>query len=153
MSRPLKATKTPGVYRRGNRYVVVLRDRTGRQFKRSAATLAEARVLKSTLSADVARGELQVTKRLTFENYAREWVETYSGRTSRGIRPQTLADYRRAIERRAIPFFGRMQLADVTARDIKRFAQELARACASQTPTQRPPPYAPRTLGVMRTGG
>lgn len=128
MSRPLQATKTPGVYRRGTRYVVVLRDRTGRQFKRSAKTLAEARTLKSTLTADIARGELQVTKRLTFEDYAREWVDTYSGRTSRGIRPQTLADYRRAIERRAIPFFGRMQLADVTARDIKRFAQELAAA-------------------------
>ncbi|MCW2926015.1 MAG: Site-specific recombinase XerD [Thermoleophilia bacterium] len=128
MSRPLTATKTPGVYRRGNRYVVVLRDRTGRQFKRSAGTLAEARVLKSTLSADLARGELQVTERMTFERYAREWVETYAGRTSRGIRPQTLADYRRAIERRAIPYFGRMQLADISARDIKRFAQELAAA-------------------------
>jgi hypothetical protein len=128
VSRPVKATKTPGVYRRGNRYVVVLRDRTGHQFKRSAATLAEARTLKSTLTADVARGELQVTKRLTFESYAREWVETYSGRTSRGIRPQTLADYRRAIEGRAIPFFettarvvaamGRLFLSDPVFADL-----------------------------------
>jgi hypothetical protein len=39
-SRPLQPTATPGIYRRGGRYVVVLRDRSGRQFKRSARTLA-----------------------------------------------------------------------------------------------------------------
>lgn len=126
MSYPLIPTATPGIYRRANRYVVVLRDRNRRQFKRHAHTLAEARILKATLQADIARGELQVTDRLTFEEYANEWVLTYAGRTSRGLRETTLADYRRAIEKRAIPFFGRMQLADITARDIKQFGQQLA---------------------------
>lgn len=38
MSRPLTKTSVPGVYRRGQTYVVVLRDRSGRQFKRFAET-------------------------------------------------------------------------------------------------------------------
>lgn len=45
----LVKTKTPGIYKRGRRYVVVYRDSQGRQRKRFAQTLAEARDLKSTL--------------------------------------------------------------------------------------------------------
>jgi hypothetical protein len=44
------------VYRRSNRYAVVYRDRQGRQHQRSAASFAEARLLKSALAAAVARG-------------------------------------------------------------------------------------------------
>jgi hypothetical protein len=54
--RPLVKTGTPGVYKRGNRYVVVYYA-GGKQRKESARTMAEARRLKDARRADVARGE------------------------------------------------------------------------------------------------
>jgi integrase len=126
VSAPLVKTATPGIYKRGSRYVVVFRDPYGKQRKRSARTLAEARDLKSTLTADVARGEYRAVCKVTFTEYALEWMEHYGGRTSRGIREQTLADYKERLRRYAIPFFGRMQLAAIEPRDIKRFASYVA---------------------------
>src|SRR5919199_3186064 len=90
--RRLVKTGTPGIYKRGSRYVVVYRDPAGQQRKRSARTLAEARELKATLTADVKRGEYRALSKVTFADYAAEWVESYTGRTSRGVRPETLAD-------------------------------------------------------------
>lgn len=119
--RRLVRTSVPGIYRRGSRYVVVYRDPAGRQRKRSARTLAEARDVKAALRADVARGEYRALSRVTFAEYAAEWVEHYAGRTARGLREETRRDYRRAIERRAVPFFGRMRLAEIEPRDVKRY--------------------------------
>ena len=133
--RSLTRTATPGVYKRGSRYVVVFRDPHGRQRKRAARTLAEARDLKATLTADVRRGEYRALSRVTFADYAVEWIESYQGRTSRGIRPETLADYRRdlglagdgsRIGDGAVGFFGAMPLAAIEPRDLKRYAAELA---------------------------
>ena len=119
-------TGTPGIYKRGSRYVVVFRDPHGQQRKRSARTLAEARDLKATLTADVRRGEYRALSKVSFADYAAEWIDSYQGRTSRGIRPETLADYRTDLEREAVPFFGRMQLAAIEPRDVKRFAAQFA---------------------------
>jgi hypothetical protein len=41
------------------------------------------------MGSDSARGELHVGTRETFEPYAREWIRTYTGRTSRGFREST----------------------------------------------------------------
>ncbi len=125
-SRSLVRTGVTGVYRRGSRYVVVFRDPQGRQRKRFARTLAEARDLKAMLRADVSRGEYRAQSRVTFADYAIEWIETYPGRTSKGIRPETRADYRKRLEQDAIPFFGRRRLAEIEPRDVKRFATHVA---------------------------
>src|SRR5207253_1463074 len=109
-------TKTPGIYRRGNRYVVTFRDQHGTPRKRAAATLAEARDLKATLTADVLRGEYRTLNRIRFCDYAIEWVTSYTGRTASGIRPETLSDYRFDLERDAIPFFGTMYLTAIEPR-------------------------------------
>src|ERR671935_2883288 len=120
--RRLVKTGTPGIYKRGSRYVVVYRDPTGRQRKQAARTLAEARELKATLTADVKRGEYRALSKVTFVEYAAEWGASYQGRTTRGVRHQTLLDYRDALKREAVPFFGRMQLVAIEPRDVKRFA-------------------------------
>src|SRR5438093_9483719 len=125
MSAVMERTKTPGVYRRGSRYVVTYRDQHGVPRKRSAGTLAEARELKAMLTADIARGEYRSLSRISFAAYARQWIECYQGRTAHGIRPETLADYRFDLERDAIPFFGRLRLAAVEPRDVKRFTAML----------------------------
>ena len=85
---PEERTGDPGIYRRGSRYVVRFRDKQGRSRKRSARTLAEARLLKKASEVDVARGEFHDSSNVTFEVYARDWVENYRGRTKRGARPQ-----------------------------------------------------------------
>jgi len=126
MSAQLEKTKTPGIYRRGRRYVVTFRDHKGVPRKRAAATLAEARDLKATLTADIRRGEYRAHSQVRFADYAREWLTTYQGRTANGIRPETLADYRFDLERDAIPFFGTMQMTAIEPRDLKRFAALLA---------------------------
>jgi integrase len=126
MSARLVKTKTPGVYRRGGRYVVCFRDQRGVPRKRSAATLAEARDLKCMLTADVKRGEYRPQSRISFADYALEWAVGYQGRTSRGIRPETLMDYKADLEREAIPFFAGLALADIEPRDLKRYAAHLA---------------------------
>jgi integrase len=141
--RRLVKTTTPGIYKRGGAYVVIFRDPNGRQRKRSARTLAEARDLKAALTADVRRGEYRALSKVTFAEYAVEWIGTYQGRTSRGIRPATLHDYRvrlgldeegTSTGRGAVSFFGQMRLSEVQPQDIRRFiAHTAARGIAANT--------------------
>jgi integrase len=124
VSRPLERTSTPGVFRRGGRYVVTFRDGSGRSRKRAAATLAEARALKATLTADVHRGEFRETSRVSLADYASEWIDTYQGRTSRGFGEGSRDDYRRALDG-AVAFFGRARLASIEPRDVRAYAAHL----------------------------
>ena len=64
MGAPFERTSVPGIYRRGGRYVVTFTDDAGTRRKRSAATMAEARVLRSELTAAVARGEYRAVARV-----------------------------------------------------------------------------------------
>lgn len=145
-TRALQRTSTPGIYKRGGRYVVVHRDPNGRQRKRSARTLAEARDLKATLTADVKRGEYRALSRVRFAEYAPEWIAGYRGRTSRGFRESTREDYARELgidpttgvacdpARGAVAFFGRTPLAAIEPRDVKRYAAHVAsRGVAANT--------------------
>lgn len=129
-------TATPGIYKKDNRYVVVFRDPSGKQRKRSARTLAEARTLKAALTADVRRSEYVEESKLTFATYALRWIESYDGRTARGIRAGTLRDYRRQLGldadgeptgAGAVAYFARMPLAAIRPQDVKGYAVEVAR--------------------------
>jgi len=136
-ARRLVKTGTPGIYKRGGSYVVVGRDLRGKQVKKFAKTLAEARVKKAELRADVARGEYRKTVRVSFADYAPQWIATYDGRTARGIRSGTIRAYRRDLGidadgqptgTGAVAYFGRTPLASITAQDVKAYAAECARA-------------------------
>lgn len=136
-TRRLEKTGTPGIYKRGRSYVVIGRDLRGRQVKRFARTLAEARDRKAELRADVARGEYRKTARVSFADYAAGWIANYDGRTARGIRRGTLLAYRRdlGLDEQgeptgggAVAWFGRMPLAQITAQDVKAYAAECAKA-------------------------
>jgi hypothetical protein len=71
-------TRTPGVFKRGRRYVVVLRV-NGRQRKLPARSYEEARRIKG--EHDSKRREERDAPfeptRETFRDYAVEWVERY----------------------------------------------------------------------------
>lgn len=133
----LEKTGTPGIYRRGGRYVVVYRDPLGRQRKQAARTLAEARAVKASIGADIVRGEFQQLSRSRFDEYAAEWARSYKGRTSRGFREQTRIDYARLLgidpatwqplkpACGAVAFFGRARLVDIGPRDVKRYVAAL----------------------------
>jgi integrase len=117
-------TRYPGIYRRGERYVFSYRDSGHRQRWQSARTLDEARRLKSAREADVARGEFQELSRVTFCEYADDWVDRYRGRGRNGFREETRKKYRADLERYAYPYFGkrlRRRLGEVTPRDISGF--------------------------------
>jgi len=124
-SRKLEKTQTPGIYRRGGRYVVVVRA-DGRQVKRFARTLAEARAIKSSIAADLARGEYRPATKLTVADYFREWLPGYAGRTSRGLRENTRDGYGAMMENHVLPRLGRVRLSELEQRHLKALATSLA---------------------------
>jgi integrase len=86
------------------------------------------------LDTDIRRGEHRERSRATFEEYAREWIGSYHGRTTRGFRESTRVGYRRTIEGKAIPFFRRRAplLAEIEPRHIREFVTWLFDAKAQK---------------------
>lgn len=120
MAAPMERTRTPGIYKRGSRYVVVWEHR-GRQHKSSHRTLAEAKEAKGRRDA----GDRRPASRDRFEEYAPRWLDTYRGRTSRGLSERTRRTYRRDIERWAIPYFRGYRLEEVEPPDVRAFIGHL----------------------------
>jgi integrase len=141
MAAPRVKTKYPGIYRRGSRYSFPYTDPQGKQRWGSARTLSEAREAKAATTADVMRGEYRAMSRITFAEYAPEWANTYTGRTRRGVRPETIRDYRRALGidddgnptgAGAVAYFDRMRLTEIEPRDIKAYATKIASTGAAR---------------------
>jgi integrase len=113
----------------------------------TARTKAEARRLKRNAETDVERGHHRDASREAFGTYAREWIEHYSGRTSKGIRESTRTWYRQMLEDRLIPYFDHersLRLAEIKPRDVKALIAWLAK---------QPNPHHPeRTLGASTVG-
>lgn len=140
MAKSVARTRHPGIYKRGSRYVVAYRDQSGKQRWESAKNLEDARNLKASRDSDVAKGEFQPASRVTFQEYAREWIERYQGR-GRGFRESTRTDYRRHLELHAFPYFRkRKRLAEIAPRDIANFVGWLA------DPTKRKKPLSNATI-------
>jgi integrase len=126
----LERTATPGIFKRGGRYVVVRRDLSGRQRKLFARTLAEARRLKGKPPEELS------TQRYRFGPYAQGWIGSFKGLTRRGIGQTTREDYVALLglttagellepERGAVGYFGRMWLDQITTPDLRRYADTL----------------------------
>src|SRR3712207_2854914 len=112
MGARMEKTATPGIYKRGSRYVVTWQYR-GKQHKRSYRTLAEAREAKAQRHA----GDRKPSTRRPLDDYAARWIDGYTGRTSRGFTEDARREYRRALERHIVPFFAGWKLADVEPPD------------------------------------
>jgi integrase len=139
----LERTDIPNVYKRGDRYVATYTDLNRRRRKVFARTKKEAIAKRAEMMADVNRGEWHAPAKVTFTDYAGEWIGGYQGRTSKGVRDATRNDYRRrlgldadGLPRRdklgrctgdgAVGFFGHRRLAEITPRDVKAYATQLA---------------------------
>lgn len=129
MAAPLVRTRTPGIYKRGSRYVFSYRV-DGRQRWESCRTLDEARRLRDARRTDVARGEFEERSRLTLHEYVlgdpdrgvAGWIDRYQGTGRRGYRPETRDGDRRLLERFALTYFpGTLRLTEVTPSAIAGF--------------------------------
>lgn len=117
MAARMVRTATPGIYKRGSRYVVVYKV-DGRQRKESARTLMEARAIKRARETARDRGEVVEQTRELLREYSRRWIDTYTGK-GRGFRERTRQDYRRDLERYVIPFLGSKRLTAIRRSDVR----------------------------------
>src|SRR5262245_11912211 len=115
--RPEVPTKDPGVYRRGNRYVVRVVI-NGRKVRRSAATAREAKALRAELVAQRHRGTFRRSANTTLAAYAESWLASYHGRTGLGVRRATVDEYRRDLELHVLPALGSKPLGASTSQDV-----------------------------------
>ncbi len=125
MSAKLEATKTPGIYKRGSRYVISYRA-NGKQCRESFRTLDEARRAKSARKTDIDRGEFEQRSRVTLHDYAREWVKRYQGRGRRGFRENTRTEYERLLDAYALKYFSpRVRLTEISPSQVAGFVSWL----------------------------
>jgi integrase len=106
MAYTLEKTKTPGIFKRGGRYVFSYRV-DGRQRWESARTLDEARNLKSERITDANRGELEERSTLRLHEYVAEWIDRYQGTSRRGFRDETRNEYRALLNKYALSYFAK----------------------------------------------
>src|SRR4051812_21255636 len=143
MPAKLDKTGTPGIFRRhakdcGRRgrcecsYVVVWRHR-GKQHTDTFRTFAEAREAKGNRDG----GDKRPSTRVRFEDYFREWIDSYAGRTERGFSETTRPEYRRPIERLALPRWGTWRLADVEPGDVRALFGDLRGAGKSASAVKK----------------
>jgi integrase len=131
-------TRTPGIYRRGDRYTFSYKV-DGKQYWESARTLDEARRAKAVRTADIARGEFEERSRITLHDYAREWVKRYQGRGRRGFRDHTREEYERMREAYPLKFFSaRVRLTEITPSKVAEFVAWLCEQ-TKPAPTKESP--------------
>lgn len=117
----MERTRYPGIFKRGSKYVVTWRY-GGSVKKESFRTIGEAKAAQGRRRQQDGR---RPDTNERFEDYARRWMETYRGRTGRGLADSTRESYQRAMRVYAIPFFGRRKLASIEPPDIRRFITHL----------------------------
>lgn len=141
--RILETTKYPGIYKRhatgcdgreGCRcacdYVVRWKHR-GRSRKRVCRTMALAREFKGKIDGG---GDRLAPTRQTVEQLYEGWIDTYRGRTIRGLEETTRNEYRSSFDLHVLPYpLARMKGRDVGSRDIADWFGDLERAGASPT--------------------
>jgi integrase len=120
--RKLEKTKTPGIYKRGDTYVVRWRHR-GKPKKRFFPTYALAREFKGKIDG----GERHAPTRMTVAEYYEKWIVAYRGRTSRGLDESTRDDYRRQFTLHILPHLGRRKLRELDSLDVSDWFGDLER--------------------------
>ncbi len=145
----LEKTRTPGVFKRGSRYVFSYRV-DGKQRWESCRTLDEARRAKAARATDIERGEFEQHSRITLHEYAREWIERYQGTGRRGFREETRTEYRALLDKYALSHFSSCtKLTDITPRHIATFVGwlcEQTKPAATKDEPERRVPLSDKTV-------
>ncbi|MDQ3742090.1 MAG: tyrosine-type recombinase/integrase, partial [Actinomycetota bacterium] len=118
--RRLVRTDTPGIYRRGDRYVAITYDR-GKRIKTTHDTKAEACKAR-------ARRYLRprAAGRERFEDYVERWLVEYRGRTAHGLAPSTRDAYAWTMRVHVVPYFHGKRIGEISRADVKRYIDHLA---------------------------
>lgn len=130
----LTKTKAPGIFRRHVKgchgegrckcsYVIVWRHR-GRQHTETYRTFVEA----SEAQGGRKVGETQPSSRKTVRAYYQDWIDSYRGRTRRGLEDTTRREYRTSFERHVLPQIGGLRLGDLSAKGIREWMEGLESA-------------------------
>jgi integrase len=136
----LEKTRTPGVYKRGARYVAIWRHR-GQQHKSFHRTYEEAREAKAQRDA----GDKRPVAKIGLGDYFDNWIESYAGRTSRGFSETSREEYRRVMSAHVLKKWKTWKLADVEPVDVRDLLGVLRRNGKSTTEIRK----VRSTLSVM----
>jgi integrase len=126
---------------RGVVWRIKWRDADGQQVQETLGAAADGwtkRRAEAELRArltDVQREGRRRAQPLTFEVFAREWLETYPAAS--GLKRSTTQGYRGILERHLIPAFGAMKLDAISVSHVERYVA-LKRGAA----------YGPRTVNL-----
>ncbi len=151
--RKLEKTRHPGIYRRhagqcpGNGrcscpYVVRWK-RGDRSHKQMFRTLELAREFQGKLNS--GKSTRRPLSSQTIADYYDTWIESYRGRTARGLEPSSRREYEISFRLHILPLIGRMRIRDVAAPDVRDWLGALECDGATQ-PTIR---KAKAALGVL----
>jgi integrase len=149
MAADREKTRTPGIYKRGSRYVFSYRVE-GKQHWESARTLDEARRMRSARTTDIGRGEFEARSRVTLREYAEPWIERYLGRGRGGFREGTRDEYRRQLEQYVYPQLGGAKLTEITPSRVATFVGwlcEQTRPAPTKEDKDRRVPLSDATVG------
>lgn len=95
-----------------------------KRVRRTAPSLAEARILHRRMLIDLERGELGKARTETVAEYSEWWLENVKAIR---VRVSTLSDYRDRLHRNVFPAFGHRRLGEISARDIEEWLASLVR--------------------------
>jgi integrase len=140
MAAKMQKTKTPGVYKRGGRYVIAYRVEGVQKYESLGSEPAAIRA-KAARMTDIDRGEFEPKSRITFHAYAREWIGRYEGTGRHRIRASTRTEYKRQIEHYVVkcPHLpASLRLTEVTPVRVDRFGHWL-REQTKPAPTKENP--------------
>ena len=127
MNAEKRVPKHPGVSKRADgSYSMRVTDGRGRRRRVTGRTISEVKAKAAAVKTDARRGDVTAEPSTPFDAYARLWVETCPGRTEKGLREETRDEYRKVLERHAIPYFHRQCINTITPADVKAFAAHVA---------------------------
>jgi integrase len=143
-TRNLETVKNnPGIYRRHSDsctrngrcacvYVVRWKDRDGRGHKQMFPSLELAREFKRGLSAKSSRRPLSSK---TVGDYFPTWLESYRGRTTRGLEESSRREYETSFRLHILPLtIARIRMRELGAPDLKDWFSDLERQrCSPNT--------------------
>lgn len=95
-----------------------------KKIRRTAQTMAEARILQRKLIADIEGNRLAPAREETLQDYALWWLHTVK---ANHVRYSTATDYEDRLRRWVFPYMGRLKLSAIEARTVESWMAELAK--------------------------
>ncbi len=143
-SRRMVKTRTPGIYKRGDRYVVVGGTGGSSTRRRTGPTTRPGR-------RGTQGGRRRPTARATSGSTSRV-DRDLAGRTERGFSETTRPEYARPIEAHALPRWGTWKLAEIEPPTCAGYSEHAGRASPRRRSRSCAPPSRRCSLPPSRTG-